>query len=82
MGYEARDGDLVADESERATVDIIVSLKGEGKSLREIAVVLEGRGSADQARWALAAHHHRSHPAPRGRACVAHSRDGSGAWVS
>jgi DNA invertase Pin-like site-specific DNA recombinase len=53
MGYEAREGVLVADESERETVDLIVSLKGEGKSLREIAVLLEdqGRPTKRGGRW-------------------------------
>jgi len=53
LGYAAHDGALVADDSEQATVKRIMSLRGAGKSLREIAQTLtdEGHKPKRSERW-------------------------------
>jgi DNA invertase Pin-like site-specific DNA recombinase len=53
LGYEAHDGALIRKEEEQATVHRIMSLRGEGRSLREIARVLADEGHAPKRsnRW-------------------------------
>jgi len=53
LGFEARDGALVAKADEQATVERILTLHREGESLRSIAEVLklEGRMPKRSQRW-------------------------------
>ena len=53
FGYRAEDGELVADPDEMAVVDRITALRAEGRSLREIAAVLDVEGVATKrsGRW-------------------------------
>ncbi len=44
LGFKAQDGTLVVDSDEQETVHRIQELRGEGKSLRTIAAVLEAEG--------------------------------------
>jgi DNA invertase Pin-like site-specific DNA recombinase len=53
-GYKAEHGELVADENEQAVIVRVVALRDQGKSLREIASVLNSEGVQPRttgARW-------------------------------
>ena len=53
-GYKAEHGELVADQNEQAVIVRVVALRDEGKSLREIASVLNSEGVSPRttgARW-------------------------------